>query len=251
MLNVLGSCNSRFKNDYGDLIVCCDDRNSWRREVFPHYKAHRRRKRSHDPEKWARAFAAFDTIRDELYDNFPYPVIRAKGAEADDVIGHLNRMNMQDPFARPDLIYSNDDDFIQLVKGPTVLHQTGKDRTLTARDIDAGAYLAEHVIKGDTGDGIPNVFSAADTLVTDGVRQTPATKKRVADVLAGYMPDSVAKRMMLNIDLIDLNNIPQWVRDNIDIAYRKAIDSNPGRTKLLDYFMRHKQSKLLERLGDF
>ena len=43
--------------------------------------------------------------------------------------------------------------------------------------IDPNEYLYEHILKGDTGDGVPNVLSPDNTFV-DGLRQKPLSKKR-------------------------------------------------------------------------
>ena len=38
VLNSLRGYRSRFSDEYGELILCYDDKTNWRRDVFPNYK---------------------------------------------------------------------------------------------------------------------------------------------------------------------------------------------------------------------
>ena len=44
IVRVLGRIARQFK-DYGDMILCYDDKKYWRREVFPFYKKNRKQER--------------------------------------------------------------------------------------------------------------------------------------------------------------------------------------------------------------
>ena len=37
----------------------------------------------------------------------------------------------------------------------------------------------EHILKGDAGDGVPNVLSDDDVFINDDKRQTPLSKKKM------------------------------------------------------------------------
>ena len=43
ILNSLRSVRKKFNGDYGELVICCDDKNFWRRQRFPYYKANRKK----------------------------------------------------------------------------------------------------------------------------------------------------------------------------------------------------------------
>ena len=43
---------------------------------------------------------------------------------------------------------------------------------------DPTIYLKEHILKGDTSDGVPNVLSPDNTFV-DGLRQRPLSRKKI------------------------------------------------------------------------
>ena len=49
VLNSLRMYRSKYNDQYGELVICCDDRNSWRREHFPYYKAGRKSSRESSP----------------------------------------------------------------------------------------------------------------------------------------------------------------------------------------------------------
>ena len=116
-LNSLRFNIKKFKHKFGDVILCCDNRNSWRRGVFPFYKAGRGSDRDASALDWGMIFDSMDKIRGELKENFPYRVIEVENAEADDIIGVLTKHVAK---TEEVLILSSDKDFIQLQKYPNV-----------------------------------------------------------------------------------------------------------------------------------
>jgi hypothetical protein len=42
VFNSLRMYKKKFGNKYGDMVICCDDKNYWRKEIFPYYKASRK-----------------------------------------------------------------------------------------------------------------------------------------------------------------------------------------------------------------
>ena len=85
ILNSIRSYNVKFKNDYGEMIIACDDKNYWRRQIFPYYKANRKKDRDSSDLDWNAIFQSLNKIRDELKEFFPYRVIQIDTAEADDI----------------------------------------------------------------------------------------------------------------------------------------------------------------------
>ena len=109
-LNTLRSNVKKFR-EYGEVILCCDSRNYWRKQIYPHYKAHRKSAREKSPLDWNLIFKVLNKIKQDLKENFPYKVIEVDGAEADDVIGTLApRLSASERV----LILSSDADFKQL-----------------------------------------------------------------------------------------------------------------------------------------
>lgn len=110
-------------------------------------------------------------------------------------------------------------------------------------------YLSEHVLKGDAGDGVPNVLMNDNCLVV-GDRQRPMTKKKLADYSnPENMPEDVLRNYERNRLMIDLGQIPQEYKDQIMDEYRK--DKEVGREQLFNYFIKQKLKNLLTDIQDF
>ena len=109
VLNNLRFYRTKFKEKYGELVLCNDDKEYWRRDYFPNYKAGRKKDRAASPYDWDKIFTCLNKVRDELKDNFPYVSMRIPHAEADDIIAVL-LMSRGDT---KNIIVSSDKDFIQ------------------------------------------------------------------------------------------------------------------------------------------
>ena len=244
VLNCIRSYRMKFKN-YGDLIVCADSSNNWRKEVFPYYKANRKKDRDKSPLDWDKIFACFDSIRKDLDEYFPYPMIAVDKTEADDIIAVLAEI-IDDQNV---LILSGDTDFVQL-HSPTV-SQYDPVRKKNIKIADTQAYLKEHIIEGDRSDGIPNVLSEDDTLVM-GKRMKTLTKKR-KDFLINTDPSdypSVEKRnFQRNSQLIDLSYIPENLK--LDIRAKYVNKPQKDKSKLFNYFYDKRMTQFIEAISEF
>lgn len=241
----------KFSEDYGELVICCDGKNSWRREVFPYYKANRRSGREKSEIDWNSLFTIMGNIRDELAENFPYKVINIDRCEADDIIGvvcHEYGTELNTGSERF-LILSGDKDYIQLQKYANV-DQYDPTRKKFIRHSDPDKYLVEHIYKGDTGDGVPNILSADNCLVV-GVRQKPMTAKRMASFTESMdnMNEETKSRWHRNKMLIDLTETPEKYRVQILEEYNR--DKDIGRSKLFNYFIEKKLKNLMGDINDF
>ena len=84
-INTIRSNVKQFKSKYPNVILCCDSKHYWRRDVFPFYKSQRKHDREASGLDWGMIFDVLNRIRDELRDNFPYKTLNIEDAEADDV----------------------------------------------------------------------------------------------------------------------------------------------------------------------
>jgi len=112
VLNSIRSYKTKFGEEYGELVIACDNKNYWRRQLFPYYKANRKKNQEASEINWKAIFECLNKIRSELKEVFPFRVIDIESAEADDIIGALCR-----EFGNTNqkiLILSGDKDFIQL-----------------------------------------------------------------------------------------------------------------------------------------
>jgi len=248
IVRVLGRIQRRFKDEFGQMILCYDDKNYWRREAFPFYKQNRKKERENSKYDWDQVFSVLNKVRDELRLNFPYQVIQVHGAEADDVIATLVRSNVENPPAEPVLILSADKDFIQLHKYPLV-KQYDPIRNRWIEDPDPVRYLQEHIIKGDRSDGIPNILTSDDSIV-NGKTQKKMSKEKISS-LASMDPNEFTNFIRLrnwkrNSELIDFTHIPRSVYERI-ITY---VSKNKARENLnIQYFIDNNITDLIEEFS--
>jgi len=244
VLNSIRSYRKKYHEKYGEVVICTDYLSSWRKDAFPYYKAHRKILREKQQQKggmdWKALFEIIAKIIEELEDHFPYKVVQIPHAEGDDVIAVLAKHAKE-----PCLIVSSDKDFNQLYKYKTV-RQFSPMKHQMLKGIDPVRYLKEHIIRGDKGDGIPNILSAGNCIV-EGERQKPITKKKVEEWIKDESwPEHHWKR---NQELIDFDYIPPLLAHAIERNY--ALQKPPNRSGLLNYFVKHRLKMLIEHIGDF
>ena len=118
ILNTIRLNRNKFAGKYDEMVICCDSKKYWRRDVFPYYKASRKKDREASGVDWSTMFNTLSTVRQELIDNFPYKTLMVEGAEADDIIGTL--VHKYNQYKKEILILSSDKDFMQLQIYPNV-----------------------------------------------------------------------------------------------------------------------------------
>jgi hypothetical protein len=252
ILNIIRTHLKNFQKDYGEVVLCCDNRKYWRKEWFPYYKAGRKKTREKSDLNWHLIFDMLTKFKQELKDNFPYKVVDVDGAEADDIIGTLVPRHIMNEDV---LIISSDGDFLQLQQynGRSKFkvkqyNPAQKKFIVSDNPLDE---LKEKIIKGDKGDGIPNVLSPSDCFVRD-LRQTPITKGKLDKLMeknyTEWEDENAKIGFTRNQTLIDLRHIPSDIKSKIINTYEETI---PVKGKLLDYFITNKLSNLMDVIEEF
>jgi len=255
VLNIIRTHIKNFKKDYGEVVLCCDNRKYWRKEFFPFYKANRKKTRDKSDLDWHLIFDMLAKFKQELKENFPYKVIDVEGAEADDIIGILAPIAVMKENV---LIISSDGDFLQLqqynnkLTAPHTIKQYNPSQKKYVISNDPLMELKEKVIRGDKGDGIPNIYSTSDCFVRD-LRQKPITQKILDKLLkeewTEWEDETARTGFSRNQTLIDLRNIPSDIKNKIINTYE---DIKPAsRSKLLNYFIEYKLKNLMEVIEEF
>lgn len=249
ILNTLRYNIKQFKNEYGEVVLCCDNRKYWRKEYFPFYKAGRKKAREKSDLDWHLIFDMLAKFKQELREHFPYKVVDVEGAEADDIIGTL--VPLYAPHQKI-LILSSDGDFLQLQRYGSNVKQYNPSMKKYVKSENPVVELKEKIIRGDKGDGIPNIFSPSDCFVRD-LRQKAITK----GIIEKYLNEDVDKweseearvGFSRNATLIDLTNIPGELKDKIINTY----DTVPvaSRSGLLNYFIEKKLKNLMDVIEEF
>ena len=244
IIRVLARINKKFGPEYGKMVLCYDDKNYWRSQVFPFYKKNRKQERETSKYDWDMVFSVLNKIRDEIRRNLPYYVIQVQGAEADDVIAALSRHNQANDKI---LILSADKDFIQLHRYPSV-KQYDPIRNRWIENENPIQYLQEHIIRGDRSDGIPNILTCDDAIV-NGKAQKKMSREKIA-ALASMNPEDFTNYIRLrnwrrNSELIDLSKIPVEIYQDVVMKYNKYVVPQMN----LQYFIDNNIQDLIEEFA--
>jgi hypothetical protein len=249
VLNILRMHLKTFRNEYGEVVLCCDNRKYWRKEFFPFYKAGRKATREKSTLDWHLIFELLTKFKQELKENFPYKVIDVEGAEADDIIGTLAPRFVAH---QKILILSSDGDFLQLQRYGANIKQYNPVQKKYIKSENPTNELKEKIIKGDKGDGIPNVLSSSDCFVR-GVRQTTISKNKLDKMMSenyGVWEDENARiGFSRNQTLIDLTLIPGDIKQKIINTYDETKPAS--KQKMFNYFIQYKLKNLMEVIEEF
>ena len=244
-LNSIRFNRKKFTEEFGEIVLCVDTRDVWRRDYFPYYKANRKKNRDDSDLDWPKLFEVIGQIREEIHENFPYKVVQVDRCEADDIIATLchEHGTVMNTGSEKILILSGDKDFIQLHTYANV-SQYNPVLKKWVRHAAPDKYIQEHILKGDVGDGVPNVLSP-DNCLAVGQRQSPMTKKRLQTLTETpeEMDEETKLRFNRNKQMIDLSMIPEKYTTQILNEYNK--EKEVGREKLFNFFVKMKLKNLI------
>tara|TARA_B100001057_G_scaffold205315_1_gene206022 strand:+ start:188 stop:1075 length:888 start_codon:yes stop_codon:yes gene_type:complete len=260
ILNSIRGYVHKFKHDYpGDIIICVDGPDPWRRDIFENYKAKRREGRNKDDKDWESVFGLLHTIKEEIKENFPYKVVQLDRVEADDIIAVIVKKTIKKPIPfEKYLIVSGDKDFQQLQKYPHVSQYSPIQKKFIETD-SPQEYIYEHILRGDTSDGIPNFLSPDDTFV-NGIKQKPVQKKKLAGWLHSLMNNGDPKdfcneyhyrNYQRNQKLIDFDMIPEEIQTDIYTKYLEAEVTVANRSKIMPYLINNDLKELIGKIEEF
>lgn len=233
---------------YGETVLAHDDRTYWRRSVFPHYKANRKKSRDDSTFDWGAFFKHFDTFRDEIKEVFPIKSLKVEGAEADDIIAILSLRYAQ---SEKVCVWSSDTDNLQLqfLNSNIKQYSPVKGKLITPKS--EGYTLFEHIVKGDAGDGIPNILSPNNAFV-DGIRQKSVFSAKLSEWEkyqhdpAKFCSEVELKRFNENKVLVDYKHIPPEISAKIVQANDEC---QVPKNKLFDYLIKHSMSDIIKDGG--
>lgn len=272
ILNSIRALNVKFRNDYGELIICADGGNVWRRDYFTNYKAARRAPKPPKEEKiWQTTFDVMGNTLSEFTKFFPYNVLRLRGVEADDIIAYMARTAKE-----PVVIVSSDKDFAQLHRYDNVKQYSPTKKEFITVD-DPESYIWEMIATGDSGDGVPNILSDDDVFIDPDRRQKPFTglfKKEwmttyfnrpdefFDDIESGTIlkkqaesisVDQLRKNYKRNKTMVDLiagtpNDVTANIADHVGEEFARE---KPTFSQLMFYLVSIDAQTLIDKIGDF
>ena len=245
VLNSIRQYKHQFRHvDHGGFVICCDSPKNWRKESFPEYKANRKKRRETDSTDWTSLFEFLHQMIADLREYFPYKVMRVERAEADDIIAVLTQEEMKNPTT----IISSDKDFIQLQKYEGVQQWSPLTKDWVKGDPEASLW--EKLVKGDAGDGVPNILSSDDTFIVEGKRQRPISKKKMEmwKEDRSSWTDEMHRNFNRNEMMVDLEKTQESIRINIINQFREQV---PPHGRLMEYFTEKRLKNLMEHIEEF
>lgn len=243
---------TKYHDSYGEVIVCCDGKNYWRKNIFPQYKANRKKAKRESIIDWGLVFGMMDTLIEDLRSFFTYKVLKVDGAECDDVISTLIRSARENGSDEPFMIVSADKDFLQLQRFPRVWQVSPMRKTAVVSK-NPEADLAEKIIRGDAGDGIPSVLNDDCAYVDETYKSSRMSRKMFERLMSeGY--DNCSDRVIKahwerNRTLIDFRFIPAEITSAILKRFAEPPQGN--KVKMFNYLTEKRCYKLLDRIEDF
>ena len=249
ILNVIRTYVKKFKEKYGpEVIIACDNKNYWRRDIFPEYKASRKKSRDASGHDWTSIFEVLGKIKQELKDHSPYKVIDVDTCEADDIIAVLA---MKYSSFQNVMILSSDKDFAQLQRFPNVEQYSPILKKHIKEPLPL-LQLKQLVIRGDKGDGIPNILSKDDVFVSGG-RQKPITEAKIINWLNQEPKEFCNEEMFRNYNrnemLIDLTKIPEGLVQSILEKYETVKPKT--KNQFMNYMISNRLKNLIEVIDEF
>ena len=273
ILNSIRSYNVKFRKEFGEMVICCDSKNYWRKKIFPNYKSNRKKERAESKIDWASIFEGLNIVKEDLETVFPYPVISVDTAEGDDAIATLVIWSqthdlvegnaLTEAMPQKNIILSKDHDFLTLQKYEGVRQYSPIDKKDLVIQDSYEATLMESVLMGCRGDGVPRFMDDDDALVR-GQRATTIMKKKLEEwkkmtmeevacdpyLTKNHTSEELLKNMKRNKALVDLHEIPTDVQEQIIQSYlgQRGVRN---RSKLMNYFVKNGMKQMVEKMGDF
>ena len=108
-------------------------------------------------------------------------------------------------------------------------------------------FLLDHVVRGDSSDGVPNAISD-DAVFVEGRRQTRLTNKKIEELKeVGFQQED--NFMERNQKLIDLTMVPDYIEE--ETMRQMETEVSGDRSKILNYMMKYRLRSLIDNLEDF
>lgn len=166
----LGKYVKKFAKGYGTIYVCQDTRDKQYWRILPEmggfieYKGNRKNKKpSDDPVPYKVLMPLAHEVMDELAEAFPYRFVICQYCEADDILAVLAKKLSA---IEEVMIVSEDKDLVQMqVFGNVKQYRPIKDLNHNFSVQEAKEQIAEMLVTGDAGDGIPNIRSPRNIFV--------------------------------------------------------------------------------------
>ena len=219
-----------FKHDYvrtveslaksynaGTIVIAADGGSSYRKEIFPEYKANRKVKYAEqtpqEEKEFAMFMAEFSNTLTLLKEK--YPVFQFKGVEADDIAAYIS-MNLDKYGLDECWMVSSDKDWDLLINDRVSRFSTVTRKETTVHnwdehyDFEIPDYITFKCLTGDKGDNVPGIPGI-------GPKRAVQLMEQYGDVFDIYDACPIegkykfiqslnenAEQLLINVELMDL-----------------------------------------------
>ena len=199
----------------GTIIICADGGSTWRKEIYPEYKANRKERYAEQTDAEAKEFEMFmaEFANSLTLLKEKHPVFHFKGVEADDIAAFITH-NVE--FDECWLI-SSDKDWDLLINDKVSRFSTVTRKETTVHnwdehyDFEIEDYITFKCLTGDKGDNVPGVPGVGPKRAVQLMEQY-GTVFDIYDAcpLEGkykYIQslNENAEQLLMNVELMDLN----------------------------------------------
>lgn len=201
----------------GTIVITADGGSSYRKNIFPEYKANRKEKYAEqtpqEEKEFAMFMAEFSNTLTLLKEK--YPVFQFKGVEADDIAAYIS-MNL-DKYGLDDCwMVSSDKDWDLLINDRVSRFSTVTRKETTVHnwdehyDFEIPDYITFKCLTGDKGDNVPGIPGI-------GPKRAVQLMEQYGDVFDIYDACPIdgkykyiqnlnenAEQLLMNVELMDL-----------------------------------------------
>lgn len=216
ILDLKKTYNVPFEN----IIMALDGMNNWRKSEYENYKKNRKTcsSRIYDDKIFK---YMFNTILPLLQSEYKINSIIDPRAEGDDVIAVISKYVRTNQPQKEIIIISSDTDLCQLIDIYTDVFDLKKKNLRSILDKDnltAERYLKRKCLTGDKSDNIPSAFPKCGNKTAEKYIDNDNLLNKKLE-----MNEEWKNQYTMNKLLIDLNNIPEDIKNSITSSYLQLI----------------------------
>lgn len=233
IMNSLFASLKQFKPS--KVIIAIDSSNSWRKEIYSDYKAHRKEQRDKSKIDYDKFHKVLNVFQDSLKKEFSnIYFIKVDKCEGDDVIATICKERLLD---YKKIIVSGDKDFVQLLQYKNIKLYNPMDHEFV-ENINPKMQLELKILIGDKSDNITAIkpkfgIKSAEKVLNDGL----------SDIL---LDEAINAKYKINRQIIDFDYIPEDIQLGIlkefdEYKIKKIVGMN-----VLHWLAVHKINKFSE-----
>ena len=220
------------------VVLVFDTKTSWRKNVYPEYKQHRKKDKDKSIINFDKFYPVLSNFESEMRETFSnFYVMSISGCEGDDIIAVLIREKFADDEV---IIISTDSDMHQLmndnVKQYDIIKQSFHNSLNPKLELDI------KVLAGDRSDNIKPIRPKIGPVTAEKILNEGVSK------FLDENPD-LKPNWELNRTLIDFNFIPDYIRKTIINTYEGYEIKQINSATMMKFLMLNKLKRIMDDMS--